>query len=78
MTDGAPQLRVCRYCTCTERFPCAIPTDMLQELLGAPPGEVARCWWVRPNVCSAPACVDAAYRDLAPVGTGAARVLAGP
>ena len=44
--------RACRFCKCTERNACATPTG--------------RCFWIAPDICSAPACVHKFYASMAP------------
>jgi len=63
----------CRYCGCTDQSACQIPIagepnplDGETPMLAAP-GAIAEfvipCSWLSPNICTAPACVEAAYHD---------------
>jgi hypothetical protein len=64
----------CKFCGCTDDRPCAIPMVTLDadDLLGRPahlvfPGQLAEfttpCHWSAPDICSAPACIELAYRE---------------
>lgn len=45
----------CKFCGCTDRWPCLIPTSNRKNARRLP------CSWLLPNVCTSPACVEKAY-----------------
>lgn len=64
----------CKFCGCTDRRACRIPMMNLEDddIVGRStalplPTQVAEFWttchWSAPNICSAPACIDEAYRE---------------
>lgn len=60
----------CKFCGCTDARACAIPmvlTGEDEQPSIAVAGQLAQftvpCEWIAPRVCSAPACVDQAYRE---------------
>ncbi len=60
---------VCRYCGCTELRPCFIPAQLVLSAMGEEPDPHDErkfpCSWLLPDVCTAPLCVEKAYREAA-------------
>lgn len=63
---------VCKFCKCTENSPCAIPCELDGKLaIGAGGLHNGRlnylaCAWLLDDVCTNPACVEAAYLEARP------------
>jgi hypothetical protein len=54
---------VCKFCKCTQMLPCVIwnaPGDQRG------PGFSSPCAWLLEDVCTNPACVEAAYLEARP------------
>ncbi len=47
----------CRFCGCTADRACRIPIVIDDELRQVP------CSWLAPGICTAPTCVERAYRE---------------
>jgi hypothetical protein len=66
---------VCKFCKCTENSPCSIPLarDRYEGMEGVwfpggvpPLGQALPCDWLLDDVCTNPACVEAAYLEARP------------
>jgi hypothetical protein len=58
-TKSNVKLGTCRYCGCTDEKPCIFRAPGQD----GPPFDLWPCAWLLEDVCSAPACVEKAYRD---------------
>jgi hypothetical protein len=57
---------VCQFCKCTENAPCFIPAEFISDPEFRANGNVVPCAWLLDDVCTNPACVDAAYLEARP------------
>lgn len=54
---------VCKFCGCTESTPCYIPASYITDPDFRVAGNVVACSWLTRDCCTAPACVEKAYRE---------------
>lgn len=61
---------VCKFCGCTEDHPCVIPDEIAEQHVsdfGAGMTSRGACAWLLEDVCTNPACVEAAYLEARPL-----------
>jgi hypothetical protein len=54
---------ICKFCGCTDRTPCLIPASYITDPDFVVAGNVVPCEWLVPSVCTAPPCVERAYKE---------------
>lgn len=56
-------LSCCKFCGCTDSTPCLIPASYITDPGFIVAGNVVPCAWLVPGVCTAPSCVEKAYKE---------------
>jgi hypothetical protein len=57
---------VCKFCKCTDNSPCVIQGNYPSQLDGVISPQSFACAWLLEDVCTNPACVEAAYLEARP------------
>ncbi len=66
--------RICKFCRCTDKRPCLLTEvteyadsfildDGFQLIPDGAKTRLITCSWLMPDICTAPSCVEKAYRE---------------